>query len=80
VADVNANIGVNIDASNALAQLKSLQRQLSQFHTSVAKSSSAAASAQASFQKNLVNSINASGAFSAELELLELHQKLLQTL
>ncbi len=67
MADVNANIGVNIDASNALAQLKSLQRQLSQFHTSVAKSSSAAASAQASFQKNLVNSINATGAFSAEL-------------
>jgi len=67
VADVNANIGVNIDASNALAQLKSLQRQLSQFHTSVAKSSSAAATAQASLQKNLINSINATGAFTAEL-------------
>jgi len=67
VADVNANIGVNIDASNALAQLKSLQRQLSQFHTSVAKSSAAAASAQASLQKNLINSINATGAFTAEL-------------
>jgi TP901 family phage tail tape measure protein len=67
VADVNANIGVNIDASNALAQLKSLQRQLSQFHTSVAKSSAAAASAQSSLQKNLVNSINATGAFTAEL-------------
>ena len=67
MADVNANIGVNIDASNALAQLKSLQRQLSQFHTSVAKSSAAAASAQAGFQKNLINSINATGAFSAEL-------------
>jgi TP901 family phage tail tape measure protein len=67
VADVNANIGVNIDASNALAQLKSLQRQLAQFHTSVAKSSSAAATAQASLQKNLVNSINATGAFTAEL-------------
>jgi TP901 family phage tail tape measure protein len=67
VADVNANIGVNIDASNALAQIKALQRQLSQFHTSVAKSSSAAAAAQASFQKNLINSINATGAFSAEL-------------
>jgi TP901 family phage tail tape measure protein len=67
VADVNANIGVNIDTSNALAQLKSLQRQLSQFHTSVAKSSTAAATAQASLQKNLINSINATGAFTAEL-------------
>ena len=67
MADVNANIGVNIDTSDALAQLKNLQRQLSQFHTSVAKSSSVAAAAQKSLQKNLVNSINSIGAFSAEL-------------
>ena len=67
MADVNANIGVHIDASDALAQLKSLQRQLSQFHTSVAKSSATAASAQAALQKNLLNSINSIGAFSAEL-------------
>jgi TP901 family phage tail tape measure protein len=67
VADVNANIGVNIDASNALAQLKSLQRQISQFHTSIAKSSATAATAQAGLQKNLINSINATGAFTAEL-------------
>jgi len=67
VADVNANIGVQIDTSDALAQLKSLQRQLSQFHTSVAKSSATAAAAQKSLQKNLIGSINSIGAFSAEL-------------
>jgi TP901 family phage tail tape measure protein len=67
MADVNANIGVNIDTSQALAQLKSLQRQISQFHTSIAKSSETAAIAQQSLSKNLINSINSIGAFSAEL-------------
>ena len=67
MADVNANIDINIDSSNALAQLKSLQRQISQFHTSISKSSEAAALAQRGLQKNLLNSINAIGAFSAEM-------------
>ena len=67
MADVNANIGVNIDTSAALAQLKALQRQISQFHTSIAKSSESAALAQRDLQKNFLNSVNAIGAFSAEL-------------
>jgi TP901 family phage tail tape measure protein len=67
MADVNANIDINIDSSNALAQLKSLQRQISQFHTSIAKSSEAAALAQRGLQKNLLNSINSIGAFTAEM-------------
>ena len=67
MADVNANIGVNIDTSEALAQLKSLQRQISQFHTSVAKSSETAALAQRDLQRNFISSVNAIGAFSAEL-------------
>jgi TP901 family phage tail tape measure protein len=67
MADVNANIDINIDSSNALAQLKSLQRQIAQFHTSIAKSSEAAALAQKGLQKNLLNSINSIGAFTAEM-------------
>jgi TP901 family phage tail tape measure protein len=67
MADVNANIDINIDSSKALAQLKSLQRQISQFHTSIAKSSEAAALAQRGLQKNLLSSINSIGAFSAEM-------------
>ena len=67
MADVNANIGVGIDTSDALSQLKALQRQISQFHSSIAKSSEAAALAQRNLQKNFVNSINSIGAFSAEL-------------
>jgi phage-related minor tail protein len=67
MADVNANIGVNIDTSAALAQLKSLQRQISQFHSSISKSSEAAALAQRDLQRNFLNSVNSIGAFSAEL-------------
>jgi TP901 family phage tail tape measure protein len=67
MADVNANIGVSIDTSEALAQLKALQRQISQFHSSIARSSESAALAQKSLQKNLIGSINSIGAFSAEL-------------
>jgi TP901 family phage tail tape measure protein len=68
VADVNANIGVNIDTSDALAQLKNLQRQISAFHTSVAKSSESAGLAQRNLQKNFLNSVNAIEGFSAELK------------
>ena len=67
MADVNANIGINIDSSNALAQLKALQRQISQFHTSIARSSETAALAQKGLQKNLLNSINAISGFTAEM-------------
>ena len=67
MADVNANIDINIDTSDALAQLKSLQRQISQFHTSIAKSSETAALAQRDLQKNLLSGISSIGAFSAEM-------------
>ena len=67
MADVQSNIQVNLDASQALAQLKSLQRQLATFHASVATTSAAAAKAQASLQSNLINSVNASGKFAASL-------------
>jgi len=67
MADVNANIGVNIDTSAALAQLKDLQRQISQFHSSIAKSSETASLAQRDLQRNFLNSVNAIGSFSAEL-------------
>ena len=67
MADVNANIGVNIDTSSALAQLKSLQREISRFHSSVAKSSEAATLAQRDLQRNFVNGVNAIQGFSAEL-------------
>jgi hypothetical protein len=67
MSDVNAKIGVQIDTSQALAELKSLQRQLALFHTSVAKGSASAAAQQRNMQQNLLNSINATGKFSAQM-------------
>ena len=67
MADVNANIGVHIDTSAAITQLKNLQRQLALFHQSVAKTSSASALAQKNLQTNLLNSINATGQFAASM-------------
>lgn len=67
MADVQSNIEVNLDASQALGQLKALQRQLANFHASVATTSSAAAKAQANLQSNLIDSVNATGKFSAGL-------------
>jgi TP901 family phage tail tape measure protein len=70
MADVNANIGVHIDTSAALAELKNLQRQLAVFHSSVAKTSAQAGLAQKNLQTNLLNSINGTGKFTASMGLV----------
>lgn len=67
MSDVNANIGVHIDTSQALAELKSLQRQLAQFYSSMSKSSAAAVNAQRNLQLNLLSNINASGQFATSI-------------
>ncbi len=70
MSDVNANIGINIDAGPALAELKNLQRQLATFHANVAKGSASAATAQKNLQTNLLNAINATGKFNAQMGLI----------
>jgi TP901 family phage tail tape measure protein len=67
MADAQANIGINLDASAALAQLKNLQRQISLFNTQIAKGGDNAARSAANLQRNLANSINATGQFSASM-------------
>jgi len=67
MSDVNANIGVHIDTSAALAELKALQKQLALFYSNVAKGSAAAQVAQKGLQTNLLNSINATGKFTAQM-------------
>jgi hypothetical protein len=70
MADVNANIGIHIDSSAALAELKALQRQLATFHASIAKNSAASSAAQKGLQQNLLNAINATGQFHAQMGLV----------
>jgi TP901 family phage tail tape measure protein len=67
MADVQSNIHVNIDTSDALASLKLLQRQISAFHTQMAKSGTSAAAVAANQAQNLMNSINATGQFQASM-------------
>ncbi len=67
MADVQSNIHVNIDTSDALASLKLLQRQISAFHTQMAKSGTAAAAVSANQAQNLMNAINATGKFQASM-------------
>jgi len=67
MSDVNANININIDSSEALAEIKRLQREISLFYTSINKGSATAAAAAQNMQRNLVNSINATGAFEARI-------------
>jgi TP901 family phage tail tape measure protein len=67
MADVQSNIHVNIDTSDALASLKLLQRQISAFHTQMAKSGTAASAVAANQAQNLMNSINATGQFQASM-------------
>ena len=67
MADVQSNIHVNIDTSGALASLKLLQRQISAFHTQMAKSGASASAVSANQAQNLMNSINATGKFHASM-------------
>lgn len=71
MADANANIRIDVDTSEALAQIKALQRQISIFHTSMAQSGKAAASQAAKMQANLINSINATKGFTAGMTNIE---------
>jgi hypothetical protein len=66
MADVESNININIDASQALANLRALQREISAFHTQMAKGGAAAQAASNNLSQNLVNQINATGKFSAQ--------------
>lgn len=71
MSDVNANISVSIDTSAALSELKNLQRQISQFHGQIAKSSASAAIAQRNLQQEFLNSINATGQFAARMQTIK---------
>ena len=65
MADVNANIGINFDTSNALAQLRQLQAGLSRFNQALTQGNVAAMNAQKGLNSQLMQAINATGKFVA---------------
>ena len=68
MADVESNIKIGIDTGEALRQLKALQRQISAFHTSIAKTGAAGVAVSNNLSQNLANQINAGGKFYAEMK------------
>ncbi len=68
MADIESNIRIDIDTSDALASLKNLQRQISVFQRSMAASSAANADSARKAQKSLIDDINATGKFSANIK------------
>jgi TP901 family phage tail tape measure protein len=65
LADVNSNININFNTAAALAQLRQLQAGLSKFHQSLAEGNLAAANAQKGLNAQLLQSVGATGKFSA---------------
>jgi TP901 family phage tail tape measure protein len=65
MADIESNIKISIDTSSALENIKNLQRQVSAFQSSLANAGASAASAASNMQQNFINSVNATGKFSA---------------
>jgi hypothetical protein len=68
MADIQSNIRVNIDTSEALASIKALQKQISAFHVAMSTGGAAASAQSAAMQQNLVNGLNSSGKFSASIQ------------
>ena len=68
MADIESNIGINIDASNALSTLKELQRQISVFQTTMSKTGAVSSGRLADLQQNLINNVNATGQFTASIQ------------
>ncbi len=66
MADVNANINIDINSSDALSSLRRLEGQINSFQRSVAASNAAAAAQQNAINRALFDGINATGLFTAK--------------
>ena len=67
MADVNANINIDINSSDAIASLKSLQARITEFNNAVIRSNASAVAAQKSLLSTLNAQIGAAGQFSTSM-------------
>ena len=65
--DIQSNIKINVDTASAMDSIRLLQNQISAFHTQMSKMGAAQAADARNLQQNLVNSINSTGAFTANM-------------
>ncbi len=71
MADIEANIGIGIDTSNALAAIRGLQREISAFQKQLQTTSASNAAQAANLQRSLISDINATGKFAARLKTIK---------
>ena len=67
MADANADIIINVDTSIGIAEIKNLQRQIAELNAQLINSGAKQAKAAQNIQRNLINNINATGKFAANV-------------
>jgi hypothetical protein len=68
MADIQSNINVNVDTSGAISAIKNLQREISAVQQELNRGTATQVSAAAKQQQNLINNLNATRMFSAEIK------------
>jgi len=68
MSDFESKINIDIDAGGALAAIKALQTKISDFHSSLAKGSATANIKSLQMQQTLIDTINSTGQFSAQMK------------
>jgi TP901 family phage tail tape measure protein len=66
--DIRSNIIIGVDTSVGIAEIKNLQRQISQLNAQLLQSGAQQAQAAQNIQRNLINNINATGKFAANVK------------
>jgi hypothetical protein len=67
MADIESNIRIGVDTSDAMASIKALQAQISAFQRQMASSSAANADSARKLRRGLVDDLNATGQWSASI-------------
>jgi TP901 family phage tail tape measure protein len=65
--DIQSNIKINVDTASAMDSIRLLQNQISAFHTQMSRMGAATSADARNLQQNLINSINSTGAFTANM-------------
>jgi TP901 family phage tail tape measure protein len=65
--DTNSNIFINIDTSQAMAQLRLLEKELTALNRSLIVGTKTAAAAQAKYAQSLLHNVNATGQWTASM-------------
>lgn len=68
MTDIRSDIIINVDTSIGIAEIKNLQRKIAELNAQLLKSGTAQAQAAQKIQRNLINNINATGQFAANVK------------